>query len=64
MELVNLQDHCENTSLQEHVTTKVLSPDEKDTSKKGDEDEQNRTEFNETCHIYACKHAYDKDHHC
>ena len=64
MELVNLQDHCENTSLQEHVTTKVVSPDEKATSKYVHSDKQNSTEFNETCPIYACKHAYVKDHHC
>ena len=64
MDLLQLPDQGENSELQECVTVNIVSPGDKGSLKQVESDESSRTEFNESIPIYACKHAYEKNHCC
>lgn len=64
LELVTLEEYCEETSTQIYATTNTISPDDKVSSKPCNIENSMVTEFNETCPIYVCQYAFDKKNTC
>ena len=64
-ELVSMKINCCQTSQNEHTSTNIISPQNTILSSEHSENEViNVTEFSNLQPLFACKHAFEKDHEC